>query len=112
MTQYRAARMMQAKPLVNSTYELVHRFLLIGKDRSQTRPSANAMPPSAIRIITFCEELLWPVSRTPAATPEIADAIAGIVPSRPSGSQVFDCRHRCGSPRIVLSSQAPMFPEG
>ena len=73
---------------MNSTKELVQRFLLIGNHRFQSKPADRlTMPiksiPHALAANDFIERSQWPVN-----TPASVVPIAGIVCRMPSGSRV------------------------
>ena len=49
MTAWLTPSAIAARPLVNSTYELVHKFLLIGNSRLQSRPSNVDSAPAFLK---------------------------------------------------------------
>src|SRR3954451_1052622 len=90
ITQIHVASATQAKPAVKRTYELVQRFLLIGKTQSQNFPATIASEPAPYSPTTRSTSgRRLSVIHSPARMPRSAVAMAGIVESGPSGSQVF-----------------------
>src|SRR5688572_12866594 len=103
------ARTSDAKPAVKTAYELVQRFLLIGNTRPHAWPtSINAAPPTASQVALRDAGRDDP-STNPPSTPSRVVVIAGIVLSRPSGSQVGF--HKCPCIR-ARSMRAPRLPSG
>src|SRR5215469_3192828 len=102
MSQRHVPRVSAPRPAVNSTNELVHRFLLIGKTHPHALPAAATIAPTASR----------PTSRSlsdrslrihrPAMTPNSVVAMAGTVESGPSGSHVMLCAHMWFPPPQLL----------
>src|SRR5688500_9175038 len=94
ISQRHAPSTRQARPAVNTVYELVQMFLLIGKNQPQNEPAAAPNAPNAnspaMRSSNGRDE---PIQR-PAKVPSIAVTIAGSVESGPSGSHVFVCAQR------------------
>src|SRR4030095_11899671 len=99
-----------ARPPVNSTYELVQRFLLIGSDILVMRPSNTPISPQVSKPRPVARAEFVSEMTQPAMSPTIVVAIAGVVLSNPSGSQRPPFQ-RC-APKIVRSSHAPMLPSG
>src|SRR5712692_5763783 len=92
ISQYQKASRESAMPVVKITYELVHRFLLIGKYRSHTTPSTRPTPAITKSPKTFSYALLDERSQCPVRTPKSAVDTAGTVLRIPSGSHVFSIR--------------------
>src|ERR1035437_385148 len=90
--QLQIARQISAHPPVNSTYELVHRFLLIENQTLQTSPAISPAAPRASIPTIFCFRLWIEPSHSPVRTPHSVVAIAGKVLSTPSGSRVRSYR--------------------
>src|ERR1043166_7537685 len=90
MSQMHVASAMHAKPAVKSTYELVQRFLLIGKTQSQNFATTIALDPAPYKPTTRSTSARrLSVIHSHASTPRSAVATAGMVESGPSGSHVF-----------------------
>src|SRR4051812_10228074 len=77
-----------AMPAENTTYELVHRLLLIGNDQFHIKPLIMPSAPTANSPLRRSLNERLTLSHWPARLPSIAVAIAGIVEKIPSGSQV------------------------
>lgn len=98
---------MMASPAVNKTKELVHKDLLMGKKVFQINPATASKAPMFVnRSIWLPVFSLSLLSQVPVSTPIKQVPMAGIVPSNPSGSQVFDAPQRWFGVNTSLSSQA------
>jgi hypothetical protein len=71
---------------VKSTYELVHKALLIGKNKFHAQPTATQTAPATNIPAVLSIRDFSVRSHCPVNTPIIAVAIAGMVLSNPSGS--------------------------
>ena len=97
---------------MNTTYELVHRFLLMGNTPSQASPSSTpAAPPASIPAALRAGDRA-DRSQRPASTPSSTVATAGRVLGSPSGSQVPDDFHRCAVPSTARSTYAARLESG
>src|SRR5438874_5699111 len=113
MIQMHVASAMDAKPAVKTTYELVQRFLLIGKTQSQDFPTIIASDPAPYKPTTRSTSgRCLSVIHWPARMPRSAVAIAGIVESGPSGSHVFVLTQMWFVPRISRSLHAASVLSG
>lgn len=66
-----------AQPEVISTKELVHIFLLIGKNQPQIYPTKIHPTPATKSQLTVCSEVFCSTINRPANMPNMPDAIAG-----------------------------------
>src|SRR5580698_476674 len=81
------ARTSSVAPAANSTYELVHSFLLMGNHRAENFPSAIPQrAATSSHVAFFCSEALA-LSHKPVSTPRKAVASEGMLLSSPSGSR-------------------------
>src|ERR1700722_9222424 len=84
-----------AQPLVKSTNELVHKFLLMGKNGWSSRPATSSATPAAARPSVLRAASRFDLNHSPARIPTNKEAIAGNVERNPSGSHVLDSSHKC-----------------
>src|SRR5678815_2745061 len=78
-----------AIPPAKTTYELVHRLLLMGNDQFHIKPAIMPIAPTANIPLSRSLSARLTLSHWPARLPSIAVATAGIVEKMPSGSQVL-----------------------
>ena len=79
----------KSMPAMKRANELVHSFLLIGIQWSQTRPAVSSSVPARNSHVVRSERSRRNRRMCPAMMPNNAVAIAGSVLTRPSGSHVF-----------------------
>src|ERR1019366_9225053 len=102
-----APRPIAAPPPVSSTYELVQRFLLIGKLTPHSIPAPNSTTPAPASARTLRTGAADDCIHTPASAPRSVVATAGAELRRPSGSQ---SRRQRWPPNSARSTRAPMSP--
>src|SRR5512146_2082484 len=88
MSHMQVASATHASPAVNSTYELVQRLLLIGKDHPHMSPAIIASAPTPCNAATRERRGRSVPIHRPVRTPSMQVAIAGKVERIPSGSHV------------------------